>query len=125
APLGLRHIGLDAPLAHGAGGVALVFALSLPTYVVACAASFWLEALSRATPSMLIMWGANVVNVLLLLLFVPGTFGLPAMGAVGGAWATFGARAFLMIGLLAYIASMRDARELGVFSRPGRDLAAE
>jgi multidrug resistance protein, MATE family len=125
APIGLRHIGLDATLAKGAGATALVFALSLPTYVVACAGSFWLEAQSRATPSMLIMWAANVVNVVLLLLFVPGTFGLPAMGAVGGAWATFGARAFLMVGLLVYIASMREARELGVFRRPARDRAAE
>src|SRR5690606_38120110 len=47
APFGLRHIGLDGRLADGAAATALVFALSLPTYIVACAATFWLEALQR------------------------------------------------------------------------------
>jgi MATE family multidrug resistance protein len=121
----LVALGLEPRLAVGAGRAALVFSLSLPTYVVACAASFWLEALSRPTPAMLIMWAANLVNLGLLLLLVPGSAGLPAMGAVGAAWATFGARAFLMVGLLIYIARMKDARSLGVFTRPPRDRAAE
>ena len=38
------------------------------------------------------MWLANIANLALNLLLVPGTFGLPALGAVGGAWATFGAQ---------------------------------
>lgn len=121
----LNGLGLDPVLAAGAGKAALVFSLSLPTYIIACAASFWLEALSRPTPPMLIMWAANVVNVGLLLLLVPGQSGVPALGAVGAAWATFGARAFLVAGLLIYIATMEEARSLGVFTRPERDRAAE
>lgn len=121
----LKVLGLEPRLAEGAGRAALVFSLSLPTYVIACAASFWLEALSKPTPAMLIMWAANVVNLALLVLLVPGTAGLPALGAVGAAWATFGARAFLMAGLLVYIATMKEARALGVFSKPPRDRAAE
>jgi len=92
---------------------------------VACAASFWLEGLSRPGPAMIIMWLANVVNLLFLLLLVPGVFGLPALGAVGAAWATFAARAFLVAGLLVYIARMAEARELGVFAKPARDRLAE
>jgi MATE family multidrug resistance protein len=121
----LKILGLEPRLAEGAGRAALVFSLSLPTYVIACAASFWLEALSKPTPAMLIMWAANVVNLALLVLLVPGTAGLPALGAVGAAWATFGARAFLMAGLLVYIATMKEARALGVFTKPPRDRAAE
>jgi len=124
-PLALHRLGLEPGLAAGSGRVVVIFALSLPTYVIACAATFWLEALSKPTPSMLIMWGANIVNLVLLLLLVPGTWGLPALGAMGAAWATFGARAFLMAGLLLYIATMREARELGVFRKPERDRPAE
>lgn len=124
-PVGLANMGLEDSLAKGAAWPVVVFALSLPTYVIACAASFWLEGLSRPVPAMVIMWLANAVNLAFLLVLVPGAFGLPALGAVGAAWATFAARAFLMVGLLIYIATMRDARGLGVFDKPRRDRAAE
>lgn len=124
-PVGLANMGLEDSLAKGAAWPVVVFALSLPTYVIACAASFWLEGLSRPVPAMVIMWLANAVNLAFLLILVPGAFGLPALGAVGAAWATFAARAFLMVGLLIYIATMRDARGLGVFDKPRRDRAAE
>lgn len=124
-PVGLANMGLEDSLANGAAWPVVVFALSLPTYVIACAASFWLEGLSRPVPAMVIMWLANAVNLAFLLVLVPGAFGLPALGAVGAAWATFAARAFLMVGLLIYIATMRDARGLGVFDKPRRDRAAE
>jgi MATE family multidrug resistance protein len=71
------------------------------------------------------MWIANGVNLALDLLLVPGTFGLPAMGAMGGAWATTGARTFLTVLLLVYIARMPEARDMGVFERPPRDRPAE
>jgi MATE family multidrug resistance protein len=124
-PLGLRHIGLEPALAEGASAPVVVFALSMPAMVLSTACAFWLEAQARATPSMLMMWGANGVNLVLLLLLVPGTFGLPELGAVGAAWSTFGARLFLLLGLLAYIVRMKEAREWGVFARPRRDLEEE
>lgn len=124
-PFGLAHLGLAPELASGAAWPVVVFALSLPPYVIACAASFWLEGLSRPAPAMIIMWLANAVNLAFLLVLVPGAFGVPALGAVGAAWATFAARAFLMIGLLVFIATMREAPELGVFAKPKRDRHAE
>jgi len=87
--------------------------------------SFWLEGLGKPKPGAVMMWLANGVNLLLLLLLVPGTFGLPAMGAVGGAWATTGARTFLALAVLAYIWRMPEAKALGVFDKPERDRAAE
>ncbi|WP_371131095.1 MATE family efflux transporter, partial [Phenylobacterium sp.] len=125
APWGLTRIGLEPGLAAGSVGPVIIFALSLPTYVLACAASFWLEGLSRPGPAMVIMWLANIVNLAFLLLLVPGVFGLPALGAVGAGWATFAARAFLVVGLLVYIARMPEARELGVFDKPAADRRAE
>jgi MATE family multidrug resistance protein len=71
------------------------------------------------------MWLANGLNLVLNLLLVPGVLGLPALGAVGSAWATFGARMALMAMSLIYIARLPEARALGVFARPPRDRAAE
>lgn len=124
-PSFLHVIGLEKDLADGAAKAMLVFALSLPGYAFSVAASFWLEGLGKPKPGAVMMWLANGVNLLLLLLLVPGTFGLPALGAVGGAWATTGARTFLAIAMLAYIWRMPEARALGVFRKPERDLPAE
>ena len=124
-PALLRLLGLEPDLARGAGRVLQVFAWSLPVYLVSVACSLFLEALSKATPSMIAMWLANAVNLLLNLWLVPGGFGVEAGGAVGSAWATFGARTALMLMLLAYIATMPEARSLGVFARPPREPAAE
>ncbi|HEX8569696.1 MAG TPA: MATE family efflux transporter [Caulobacteraceae bacterium] len=119
----LHSVRLEEDLADGASRALQVFALSLPTYLVAVACSLFLEALSKATPSMIFMWLANGVNLALNLLFVPGEFGVPG-GAVGSAWATFGARTALMLMLLVYILTMPEARALGVFRRFPRDPAA-
>ena len=124
-PLFLHNIGLETDLADGASRALLVFCLSLPWYALSVTASFWLEGLSRPGPGAWAMWAANVVNLGLVLLLVPGTFGLPAMGAVGAAWATTGARVFLSVAMLGYIAMMPEARALGVFRRPERDRPAE
>ncbi|MDZ4374532.1 MAG: MATE family efflux transporter [Phenylobacterium sp.] len=121
----LHAIGLEKDLADGASRVLLVFSISLTGYAISVAASFWLEGLSRPGPAAWAMWAANVVNLALVLLLVPGTFGLPAMGATGAAWATTGARTFLAVAMLSYIALMPQARSLGVFTRPERDRAAE
>ena len=122
-PLFLHALGLEKDLADGATHALRVFAWSLPTYLVSVAATFYLEALSKPQPGMWAMWGANAANLVLNLLLVPGVFGLPAMGAVGAAWATFGARLVLMIWILAYIARMPEARALGVFRKPVNDKA--
>ena len=124
-PTFLHAIGLSRDLADGATPVLKVFCWSLVAYCVAVAATSWLEALSKPGPVMALMWIANAVNLAIDLVLVPGRFGLPAMGAMGGAWATFGARIVMAVGALGYIALMPEARALGVFRRPPRDPAAE
>lgn len=124
-PTFLHIIGLEQDLADGAARAMLVFALSLPGYAISVAASFWLEGLGKPKPGAVMMWLANGVNLALLLMLVPGNFGLPALGAVGGAWATTGARTFLALAVLIYIFRMPEARALGVFHKPERDLPAE
>ena len=124
-PVFLHAIGLEKSLADGASRVLLVFCLSLPGYALSVSASFWMEGLSRPGPGAWIMWIANGINLAVDLILVPGHFGLPALGAMGGAWATTGARAFLAVFMLAYIALMPDARALGVFDKPEKNRAAE
>lgn len=124
-PLFLHAIGLEKSLADGASRVLRVFCLSLPVYALSVSASFWMEGLSRPGPGAWGMWIANGINLALDLILVPGHFGLPALGAIGGAWATTGARTFLAVFMLGYIALMPEARALGVFDRPERNRAAE
>ena len=124
-PLFLHAIGLEKSLADGASRVLMVFSLSLPGYVVSVSAGFWMEGLSRPGPGAWAIWVANAINLAVDLVLVPGLFGLPALGAVGGAWATTIARTFLAVFMLTYIALMPQARALGVFDKPPRDRAAE
>ena len=124
-PKFLHVIGLEKDLADGASRAMLIFALSLPGYAISVAASFWLEGLGKPKPGAVMMWVANGVNLALLLLLVPGHLGIPSLGAVGGAWATTGARTFLAIAMLIYILRMPESRALGVFTKPERDRASE
>ncbi|HEV2531205.1 MATE family efflux transporter [Phenylobacterium sp.] len=121
----LHSIGLSKDLADGASRALIVFCLSMPGYAMSVAAAFWLEGLAKPGPAAWCMWAANAVNLAIDLVLVPGTFGLPALGAVGGAWATTGARTFLALATFGYIALMPEARALGVFSKPERDRPAE
>lgn len=114
----MQALGLEADLARGSGRAMQVFALSMVPYLIGCVLSFWLEGLGRPKPGMTAIWAANVVNLALNLLLVPGSLGLPAGGAVGAGWATLGARTFYMLWLAIHVWRMRDSRALGVFDRP-------
>jgi MATE family multidrug resistance protein len=116
-PATMHAFRLAPGLADGATGPLLVFAGSLPAILIAFCSGLFLEATGKAGVNMALMWTANLVNLALDLLLVPGTLGLPALGAVGSAWATFGARTFLAAVLLAYILRMKSARSLGLFDR--------
>ena len=124
-PFLLGRLGLKGDLARGATGPLLVLAISMPSFALSMASSSWLEGLGRMTPPMVLMWVANLLNLGVDLLLVPGGFGLPALGATGAACATFTARTFLAIATLAYIALMPDARALGVFRKPERSRPLE
>lgn len=121
----LHSLGLKDGLADGATVPLIVFSLSLPVYALSVVLTFWLEGLARPGPGAVFMWLANLVNLAANLLLVPGTFGLPALGATGGAWSTFIARTALMLALAIYVLRMKEARALGVFDKPARDRPAE
>ncbi|MDZ4361820.1 MATE family efflux transporter [Brevundimonas sp.] len=124
-PWAMRQLGLAEGLGEGASPALIVFALSMPAYLISVAAQFFLEALNRPKPGMWAMWVANGVNLGLNLLLVPDLLGIGQSGAVASAWATFGARTALAVFLVVYILRLPDARSLGVFARPARDRPAE
>lgn len=124
-PAGLANFGLGDGLAEGARLPLMVFALSMPAYLISVAAQFFLEALGKPKPGMVAMWVANGVNLGLNLLFVPDLLGLGVDGALGSSWATFSARAALAIFLIVYILRLPEARALGLFRKPERDPLAE
>uniref|UniRef100_B0T3R6 Multidrug-efflux transporter n=1 Tax=Caulobacter sp. (strain K31) TaxID=366602 RepID=B0T3R6_CAUSK len=121
----MHHAGLDKALANGATAPLIVFSLSLPMFALSVTLSFWLEGLGRPGMVTVAMWIANLINLAVNLLLVPGTFGLPALGAVGAAWATFVARGAFAVMLAVVIARLEDAKVMGVFDKPAPDLAAE
>ncbi|MCA6285198.1 MAG: MATE family efflux transporter, partial [Phenylobacterium sp.] len=112
--LGLLQLPDD--LVAGATPPLQIFALSMPIFVIGSACSAWLEGLGRPRIGAVFMWAANLVNLLALLVLVPGNFDLPALGAAGAAIATLIARAALTLALVVYILRMPEARSLGVFT---------
>lgn len=110
----LRLLGQGDELAREGGAVVRVIGLGLPGAAVFLTTTFFLEGLRRPLPGMVMMIAANVVNAALNWIFVYGYLGLPAMGAVGSAWATTGVRLFLAAGLVGYVWTMADARRYGV-----------
>jgi len=124
-PWALHHMGLADGLGEGASPVLVVFALSMPGYLVSVAAQFFLEAMHRPRAGMWAMWVANGINLALNLLLVPDILGIGLDGAIASAWATVFARTSLAVFLIVYIVRLPEARALGVFARPTRDPAAE
>jgi MATE family multidrug resistance protein len=112
--LGLLQLPDD--LVAGATPPLQIFALSMPFFVIGSACSAWMEGLGRPRIGAVFMWIANLINLLALLVLVPGTFGLPALGASGAAIATLIARGMLTLALVVFILRMPEARRLGVFT---------
>jgi multidrug resistance protein, MATE family len=61
------------------------------------------EGLSFTRVAMVVMIGANAVNVFLNYALIYGHFGFPSMGLEGAGWATFFSRLFMAIAIVAYV----------------------
>lgn len=101
--------GIGEDLAGPSTPVMAVLALSIPLHLLYVAGTFFLEAIKKPGISTAIMWGANIVNLVLNLWWVP------EHGALGSAWATVGARVFLAGLILIWIYFvLRDRKHFGV-----------
>src|SRR5690606_23431523 len=124
-PWAMRHAGFGDGLGEGASRPLVIFALSMPAYLISVAAQFFLEGLSRPKPGMWAMWVANGVNIALNLLLVPDLLGLGVDGAAASAWATFGARTALAAFLIVYILRLPEAKAWNLWRKPPRDPEVE
>jgi MATE family multidrug resistance protein len=120
----LRWTGLDPSLAEGSGQVSRQFAWGMPPMLLYIASGYFLEAIRRPMVGMMIMLGANVLNVVADGIFVLGWFGwVEPMGATGAVMTTSALRWGCFLCAVAYIVSMTDAAKYGVFAPLG-DLGA-
>jgi MATE family multidrug resistance protein len=103
--------GIAPELAVPAMRVTRILAFSLPLQLLYVSCAQFLEAIQRPLAATVTMWSANALNLLLNLLLVP------KWGAVGSAYCTVGARAFLGLALLTWILSLRDHERFGLRTR--------
>ncbi len=98
-------------VAERAGAFLSWLAFSLPILVTSVALQRYWLAQGVILPFALIVLGANGLNYLLNLAFVPGNFGFPALGAQGAALATLSCRIFMLLADLSlslYLWKKRD-----------------
>ena len=106
--------GQSAELAEQGGAVSLIAGLSIPMATIYLNTSFFLEAVRRPRPVMVIMIVANVVNIIANYVLVYGLYGFPELGALGAIWASFIIRTVQMVLLLAYVFLLFDFRAYGI-----------
>jgi MATE family multidrug resistance protein len=103
--------GVAPELAEPAARLMRILSFSVPLHLAYITTAYLVEALQRPLASTVIMWLANIVNLAINLWLVP------QYGALGSAWATFGARLFLAIGLATWVLCLKDAPRLGLRQR--------
>ncbi len=106
-PVLFTAFGISPELAEPSAAVMKVLVLSVPLHLFYITASFFLEAVQQPLASTTVMWGANVVNLVLNLLWVP------EHGAIGSAYATLGARLVLSLVLVGWVLCMKEAKLYG------------
>ena len=70
------------------------------------------EGLTNTRASMYISIIGNVLNVILNYCLIYGKFGLPCLGYMGAAWATFWARVFMAVAFAFYIIYQKKLKEI-------------
>ena len=123
---GLAFLGLIEPpgIVAGAHVPLMLLALSTPAFLVTIVCSQFLEALSRTRDVLIATLLANALNVLLLLVLVPGhftVFGITFSGAMGAAAATLIARAVQAASMLVHVLTLAAARPFGLLDRQDDD----
>ena len=90
----LRLVGVAEPLLAPGAAVVRAMALAFPAQFILAAASYFLEGISRPRRVMAVNLTMLPLNALLAWAWVGGQLGLPALGAVGAAYATATVSAF-------------------------------
>jgi MATE family multidrug resistance protein len=101
AGAGLGLLGQPVELLPLAGAYCAALTWSVPGYLAFLVLRQYLQGDGLMRPAAVVVVVANGVNVLANLALIWGAPGIPAMGAVGCAWATVGSRLFMLAALAA------------------------
>lgn len=113
----LTALGQPAEVVPVAAGYALACVPGVFPFLAFLVLRQTLQAMGRVAPLVVTIAGANLANVFLNWVLIYGKLGLPAMGAVGSAWASSISRWLMALGVLVTAWPL-----LGCYLRPfGRD----
>jgi MATE family multidrug resistance protein len=107
-------LGVPASVAGRGASVVHAMAIGFPGLLVAAATGYFLEGVSRPARVTAINLITLPINAVLAWSLVGGHFGLPALGAVGGALATASVNSMGAVALLASVWLLPDAGARGV-----------
>ena len=116
----LDSLGATPEVARAAAPYLGTLGLSLLPLMFAAALQRYWQCLELVLPFTLIIIGANVLNLVLDLMFVTGRWGFPALGAQGVALATTGCRFFILFASL--LVSWRAFEQRGIKAAAGLSL---
>lgn len=108
-------LGIDASLAEGAGRVSRQFAWGMPGMLLYVCCNYLLEGIRRPKVGMVVMAGANLLNITLNLPFIFGFGPIPAMGAEGAVAVTSFVRWMCFVAVFCYILLKLDRERFGIF----------
>ncbi len=114
----LLAVQIEAPIAEGAGRVTQIYGYGMPMGIVYISSMYFLEGIKRTLPGVVLMVGANILNVFVNWMLIYGNLGFPAMGAEGSAWATTTVRFVLTASIVLYVLYMRDHATYGTRLKP-------
>ena len=114
----LLATGQPEDIATGGGRVLAALGFGLPGLLLYVATSFFLEGIGRPVPGMVIIIGANLLNILLNWLLVFGHGGFPALGAEGAAIASSIVRWCMFAAAALYVLRCVHRRRYGI-AAPG------
>ncbi len=104
-------------LAEGGGEVLKMHGLGMAGLLCVIATTLFLEGLQRPVPGMIVMLGANILNIFLNWMFIFGNLGVPELGAQGAALATSIVRWLSFFALAGYVLYSVDKVKYGLINR--------
>ncbi len=110
----LLATGQTPELAEAGGRISIIAGLSLPFAAVHMMTGFFLEGIRNPRPGMVIIIGANIINIFANYTLVYGLYGMPELGAEGSIWATFIVRLMQVASILGYVWFFLDHEKYGL-----------
>jgi len=110
----LRATGQTEDISIFGGEIMQIISLGLPGHLLFLCCAYFLEGINRPSLSMIVMVGANILNVILNWLLIDGGMFAEPLGAAGAAWATTISRWAMAISLMIVVWNLKDHEKFAV-----------